>query len=205
MRNANAVELKKYLRMRLSEDDVAQIERQRDIQMKVPGATREYDQWEEILRATTNRLEAKGMSLDQISNALYDKEEVTHVDLSHNNFTHIPDKIALLSQLHCMNFSNNQLRDLPRSIAQMSWLVELELNGNQLSDFFSDLGHSIRLDSLSYLNLNQNRFNQIPESLRLLPNLKTLHMAMNNIDSVQRICHPDFASSHATTCSPTTI
>lgn len=70
----------------------------------------------------------------------------------------------------------------------MRHLVELELEGNQLEDFFSDV--NIRLDSLQYLNLNQNKLSFIPESIPKMPRLSTLHIAINQLVDVRVLCNP---------------
>lgn len=74
----------------------------------------------------------------------------------------------------------------------MNSLVELELNANRLTSFFDHLGPNVTLRNLSYLNLNQNQFSNIPSVIVYLPKLSTLHMAMNRLTEVQMICSPTF-------------
>lgn len=50
MRNANADQLKKYLKMRLDEGDVYKEEQKQAVIKNIPGASKDYDPWDILLR-----------------------------------------------------------------------------------------------------------------------------------------------------------
>jgi len=50
MRTANAVQWKKYLKLRLEESEVNAEENKQDQIKNMPGATQQYDHWQTLLR-----------------------------------------------------------------------------------------------------------------------------------------------------------
>jgi hypothetical protein len=86
MRNANAVELKTYLRMRLSDDEIQDMEKAKDVEAHIPGASGHYDPWEDLLREYyhNHQLDLKNKSITYISDAVWSYTQMTIFDLSHN-------------------------------------------------------------------------------------------------------------------------
>lgn len=50
MRTANAVQLKKYLWLRLGEDEEFKAEQMKAVSSNIPGASKNYDPWEDYFR-----------------------------------------------------------------------------------------------------------------------------------------------------------
>lgn len=79
----------------------------------------------------------------------------------------------------------------------MSTLESIELEKNKLTSFFDDEEFdqlTVRLDSLTYINLNGNQLSEIPKLLQFVPNLAQLHMHMNKVVSLNVLCRDRFNS-----------
>jgi len=135
----------------------------------VPGATqaKDSDEWDVLLREFVikdSQLDLRGKSLTYVSPKLWEKYEktLTFLDLSDNpelGKAGIPEEIANLGALRKLRLVNCGLTSLPKSILSMTTLESLELEKNKLTGFFDDEEFnqlSVRLEALTYLNLNGN-------------------------------------------------
>ncbi|CAI2384285.1 unnamed protein product [Moneuplotes crassus] len=194
MRMAKAPDLKNYLRLRLDVKEEEKLERKKAQDRQLPGASSRADPWEIYLREYfhNNQLILQRKSVLSISPILWDYDELTLLDLSHNEITSIPEEIHHLSNLLSLRLSHNKLTSLPESLSQMAGLKELEIGDNpSLGGFFTDKS-IIRLESLSYLNLSNTGLTAIPLTLKKLPNLATLHLSHNNITDIKELCREEF-------------
>jgi Leucine-rich repeat (LRR) protein len=154
------------------------------VALKVPGATQaqETDEWDVLLRefvVKDSQLDLKGKNLTYVSPKLWEKYEktLTFLDLSDNaelGKVGIPEEIANLKALRKLRLVNCGLTSLPKSILQMTTLESLEVEKNKLTGFFDDEEHNqltVKLESLTYLNLNGNQLSEIPKLLMFVPNL----------------------------------
>jgi len=135
----------------------------------VPGATqaKDTDEWDVLLREFVikdSQLDLRGKSLTYVSPKLWEKfaKTLTFLDLSDNpelGKAGIPEEIANLGALRKLRLVNCGLTSLPKSILSMTTLESLELEKNKLTGFFDDEEFnqlSVRLEALTYLNLNGN-------------------------------------------------
>lgn len=135
----------------------------------MPGATqaKDTDEWDVLLREFVikdSQLDLRGKSLTYVSPKLWEKYEktLTFLDLSDNpelGKVGIPEEIANLGALRKLRLVNCGLTSLPKSILSMTTLESLELEKNKLTGFFDDEEFnqlSVRLEALTYLNLNGN-------------------------------------------------
>lgn len=137
-----------------------------------------------------------------VSPKLWEKYEktLTFLDLSDNpelGKVGIPEEIANLKALRKLRLVNCGLTSIPRSILQMTTLESIELEKNKLTSFFDDEEFNqltVRLDSLTYINLNGNQLSEIPKLLQFVPNLAQLHMHMNKVSSLNILCRDRFNS-----------
>ena len=97
------------------------------------------------------------------------------LDISHNNFTELPESLALMSSLEVLNVSSNNLTYFPRCIAEMGKLTEVWANSNRLAVLPEELPQSVQL-----LVANSNEVESVPRNWAL-PALTTLALAYNRL------------------------
>ncbi|KAH0778110.1 hypothetical protein KY290_009521 [Solanum tuberosum] len=120
------------------------------------------------------------------------------LNLSGNNFEHLPQSISELGALRSLYLSDcKRLTQLPEDIGSLSSLEKLYLQGNN----FEHLPHSIAHLGLEYLNLSDcKRLTQLPEFPQQLhtihadwSNASICNSLFQNISSLQH----DICSSHS--------
>jgi len=81
--------------------------------------------------------------------------------------------------------NDNTLEMLPRSLANLPLLEIVEAQQNKLVDFVPFQRPFFK--TLHHLNLTNNRFSQIPNSILKLPKLRTLILAYNRLTSIEAL------------------
>ena len=201
VRNAGAEALKKYLRMRLSEAEVAKDEVQRNREDNFPVASSGYDAWDGFLREFVTSgtvLDLRNKNLNTISPKVWlTYPQLQTVDLSTNPLiSSIPEEFGNLSALKQLRLSGCSLISLPLSLLKLKDLNSLEVNNNQLKSFFDEFPltkDDIQLASLSYLSLNSNKLEAVPKCLKYIPSLRQLHMHQNRLSDLRELCQTQFA------------
>lgn len=140
-------------------------------------------------------------NLPDFPREVLDLPSITDLNLSCNKFTTIPDDIDRLRNLKVLEFeggacgatpisvvpssignlselevfslgyTDNPIKELPNSFYELSNLISFECNGCGLTSLNEDLGNFQNLEYLSLSNLNY--FQQFPEALFTLPNLRS--------------------------------
>lgn len=106
---------------------------------------------------------------------------LTHLLLSENLISSLPDEIGKLASLEYLNCAMNQLTSLPRTIGNCNRLIHLDASDNHLTG--SNIPFEIgKLSSLTYLGLQRNSIRRPPPSLGDLIQLKVLDLGFNQID-----------------------
>lgn len=204
MRSANAVQLKKYLKMRLGEDVVEREETKQSQARGIPTMSGGYDQWDMLIREFRQgtALDLRNKELTDFSPKVLELSDLTVLDLSGNpGITFLPQDIDMLQNLKTLRFQGNGLRDLPSSLLRMRNLQALELNANNIANFFetdsktgAPIGRGdVQLDMLSYLSLNRNQIPKIPSICKYMPALKQLHLHQNKLTDIKELCRSEFA------------
>lgn len=110
-----------------------------------------------------------------IPNELFNLEELTTLDLSHNRLKTVPEGLDRAKSLLVLNLSHNKIESIPPSLfIQLTDLLFLDLSHNELETLPPQ---TRRLANLQTLILNDNPLGLF--QLRQLPslqNLETLHM-----------------------------
>ncbi|WP_420551260.1 leucine-rich repeat domain-containing protein [Tenacibaculum aiptasiae] len=158
---------------------------------------------EEIrLFQNVEQIKAKNEYLKDLPDALFSLSKLQDLDLSHNKLESISQNITKLQNLNVFDISNNHLSHLPDELAELVELKRLNIEYNQLTKLPS-LGKLSKLNSLSahnnnieefselpqsltWLNLNSNKLELLPESITNLKNLKTLVISNNSLHSVPK-------------------
>ncbi|KAK7794573.1 hypothetical protein R5R35_003590 [Gryllus longicercus] len=132
------------------------------------------------LNVRHNKVKSSGIPAD-----LFQLEELTTLDLSHNKLKEIPEGLERARSLLVLNLSHNQIESIPNALfMHLTDLLFLDLSSNQLETLPPQ---TRRLANLQTLVLNHNPLGHF--QLRQLPslmNLETLHMrntqrTLNNI------------------------
>ncbi|XP_055529280.1 protein flightless-1 [Wyeomyia smithii] len=95
-----------------------------------------------------------------IPNELFDLEELTTLDLSHNKLKEVPEGLDKAKSLLVLNLSNNQIESIPPSLF-------------------------IKLTDLLFLDLSNNKLETLPPQTRRLSNLQTLILNDNPLELFQ--------------------
>ena len=112
---------------------------------------------------------------------------LSHLDISHNRLTDLPESFGLLFHLRTIYLSHNRLRALPKSFVHLVKLEKIDLSYNVLRQLVDDFGD---MESLSKLNVSNNKLKTIPLSLGNCPTLTLLLAGGNKLDSPpQAICN----------------
>ena len=132
-------------------------------------------------------------------------ENCTHLDLSYNGLTSLPEGIQNFTRLKNLYLRRNNLSQLPPSIRELNNLEELDLsenkfkklqkeifelkkmkwlnmNNNELESFVYD--HSIDDCKLQYLFLAQNKLKSFPVFLLQLRYIQYIDLEKNQIDEI---------------------
>ena len=155
------VGLMKYLRMRINSDDLAKLREQGNISPSgspLSGSPPVPDKFA-MKTAQMINMSKKEMSVlpdEAVQNGL--EANVTGVDLSQNHLSAFPENLGPL---------------LPK-------LYELNLSHNKISGSLP-LGGAIQLQ---YLNLANNRLDDLPEEISLLTNLREIALSFNKFTAL---------------------
>ncbi|KAF2977188.1 hypothetical protein EK904_007974, partial [Melospiza melodia maxima] len=101
--------------------------------------------------------------------------------VSHNSLVTLPEDFGSLSKLTFFSAMKNQLKDLPQSIGELSMLQDLNLSENALELLPEEVGN---LHNCTELDLSGNRLLSIPDSLANLKSLRRLHLHSNLLVTV---------------------
>ena len=113
------------------------------------------------------------------------------LELDENNLTQISEAIENLTELTHLSFTRNKLENLPRSIVKLKNLRFLDLHSNNITEFVPDLANL----QLTHLNLSSNGLtywqdslvNPSRENMPLFTTLKYLSVADNRLNSKSAI------------------
>ncbi|XP_021339283.1 uncharacterized protein LOC110440494 isoform X2 [Mizuhopecten yessoensis] len=83
------------------------------------------------------------------------------------------DFLGRFTKLEELDLSENQLQVLPKGFSNTIWLSHLNISKNQISQLPDDL--SALKDVLTFLDISDNPFKEIPKVVWTLVSLKTLH------------------------------
>jgi len=134
------------------------------------------------------------------TNNLRDKLEENQLDLSLMQFTEVPVKeISELPKGTHLDLSNNLLTWLPENFPTLTHLVHLDLSKNQLSDLPEYFG---QLTNLRHLDLYSNQLTKLPPSFSQLKSLKWLDLKNNPLhENLAKAAGPCITPSDCATCA----
>ncbi len=104
------------------------------------------------------------------------------LDLSDQNLTQLPEKVATLSRLTYIDLSNNpQLdwQDAQKTLTSLRKLNEVLLDHNATTDWAQAFKTLSQLERLKRLHLPDNNWKQLPEGITLLKEVTYLNLSYN--------------------------
>ncbi|XP_055346232.1 protein flightless-1 homolog [Paramacrobiotus metropolitanus] len=144
----------------------------------------------------------------QVPKDLFELEELSILDLSHNSLAKVPEDLDQVKTLIVLNLSNNSIESVPTQVfLNLTGLMQLDLSFNKLESLPPQLRRLINLQTLNLsnnplvhfqfrqlpslvnlqvLNLRNTHRNQsnLPPSLEMIPNLAELDLAENELTRV---------------------
>uniref|UniRef100_A0A1I7WX71 Leucine-rich repeat-containing protein 58 n=1 Tax=Heterorhabditis bacteriophora TaxID=37862 RepID=A0A1I7WX71_HETBA len=109
---------------------------------------------------------------------VYDPLSVRQLNISRNNFIHIPG-LPTFANLISLDVSNNGLSFLPDEIGTMIYLKTLIAKNNLLEELPKTM---CNLEEMEALYLSGNRIESLPPVVFNMPKLRILHLGGNMID-----------------------
>uniref|UniRef100_A0A8C3TPD1 P53-induced death domain protein 1 n=1 Tax=Catharus ustulatus TaxID=91951 RepID=A0A8C3TPD1_CATUS len=119
--------------------------------------------------------------LSTLPNCILHLPSLSVLLVSHNSLVTLPEDFGRLSKLTFFSAMKNQLKDLPQSIGELSMLQDLDLSENALELLPEEVGN---LHNCTELDLSGNRLLNIPDSLANLKSLRRLHLHSNLLVTV---------------------
>ena len=117
------------------------------------------------LNLRRNNIKSSGIPTE-----LFDLEELTTLDLSHNKLKEVPEGLEKAKSLLVLNLSNNQIEAIPPALfINLTDILFLDLSNNKLETLPPQ---TRRLSNLQTLILNNNPLELF--QLRQLPSLQSL-------------------------------
>merc|ERR1712241_580049 len=134
------------------------------------------------------------------TNSLRDKLEDNQLDLSLSQLTEVPvQEISELPKGTHLDLSNNHLTWLPENFPTLSHIIHLDLSKNQLTELPEYFG---QLKNLRHLDLYSNQLSKLPVSFSQLKNLKWLDLKNNPLEAnLAKAAGPCITPSDCSTCA----
>ncbi|MCT4621212.1 MAG: NEAT domain-containing protein [Marinisporobacter sp.] len=136
-----------------------------------------------ILRLDNNKFEILPDSIGDLTN-------LTSLSLNNNNLKTLPVSLGNLTKVEHLDMSSNKLSKFPSFISKLTALKEIAIAFNSLTDVDTDSeGNKVdlsKLTNVTNVDLSYNHIDQLPNSLKTLPNLKTIKMYSNYIANIPK-------------------
>lgn len=101
-------------------------------------------------------LDLSGQGLTKVSDDVFKRTDLIHLDLSHNNLTgSLQAEVRHLQELQLLDLSNNKFTGVPAEVGQLKKLEILNLSNNQLTGLPYELGN---LTNLRVLDVSGNAY-----------------------------------------------
>ncbi len=177
------VGLLKYLRSRLTAEDLEQLREKGNVSPDVSTLGSSPPVPDKYALKTSQSLnmskkEIASLPLEAAENAV--EAGVTGVDLSKNYFEEVPEELKLLlPTIFEVNMSANRLSSVPSWLGGLGARVQyLNLGNNKLAELPDEIGE---MKELREVAVPYNRFTQVPQCLYSCPKLESIVICGNQV------------------------
>ncbi|ORY97661.1 hypothetical protein BCR43DRAFT_437760, partial [Syncephalastrum racemosum] len=136
-----------------------------------PGRTRPRR-----LTGASLAVDLSGRALIKLSPSIGYLDNLTKLNLSHNQMSSLPRTIGYLRNLRVLNTSHNQLETLPDTISFLTKLTAINIAHNRVTALPSSIGS---LPKLVVIIANDNQLTELPQEIANLHDLISLNIANN--------------------------
>lgn len=127
-------------------------------------------------------LDLSNSNLNSLPNNIFDYlTHLTSLNLNHNEFQILPDKVTKLTNLIKLELRSNKFNQFPNNITSLTKLETLDLQYNQLNTLPETMN---KFTNLTNLNLRNNNFSEFPDSITNLSKLSTLELQNNQLSAI---------------------
>ncbi|CAH1271855.1 MFHAS1 [Branchiostoma lanceolatum] len=114
-----------------------------------------------------------------VSTPVIGHSNLTHLDLSHNLLSSLPEEIHLLSALKILDMSCNKFQSIPPGVYELLSLENFNMSYNSVQELPPK-----KFPKLEKLNLSYNIFQMVPEGVLQTQSLNHLNLLGNDIASL---------------------
>jgi len=125
-------------------------------------------------------LDVSENELKAISNSLGYLRQITSLNVSGNKLKSLPGALCSLSQIRVVDASHNEIESFPSCFLSVSGFGKLLLNHNKIKR----IPDSLRMSTVSALELDSNLIAEIPESIGNLKSLERLSLVGNQLTTL---------------------
>lgn len=111
---------------------------------------------------TTNKLTLTHQSLTIFPSVIFKYQQITFIDLSWNNLSHLPDELASMPNLSMIYLYGNKFTEFPPVLLKIPKMFSIILEGNQISKLPPEVA---KLSNLKVLVLAKNLLDHLPDHL----------------------------------------
>ena len=156
-------------------DEVGKLQQLEHLTMKKNKVESISSQIKNLPCLRTLNLRYNSLTHTNIPSEVFENDELTTLDLSHNKLTEVPDGLFRCKSLLVLNLSHNMLEMIPSQLLMTTTdLLHLDLSNNELDALPPQLR---RLSNLQTLVLSHNPLSHFQiRPLPALTELRTLHM-----------------------------
>ncbi|KAL1022409.1 hypothetical protein UPYG_G00026590 [Umbra pygmaea] len=150
-----------------------------------------------------DEIDLSNNQLTAVPDSLGNLSRLIKINLSHNKLKSLPSGISVMKNLRLLDCTHNQLESIPPILSQMESLEQLYLRHNKLRSLpelpssklkelhvgnnligVLEAEHLKHLNTLSVLELRDNKVQFLPEEISLLQGLERLDLVNNDIGSL---------------------
>lgn len=200
IRQGGTETIKKYLASKITEEDIANKQGQGAkgslIQEEFNQKTSTVSKMVQLVRQMKNTngdldLRSKGLTLEDFTEDILSAEKVKSLDISDNKLEGVPRFIEQLNPIS-LKINNNRVTQVDISdIINFTCLKDIEMKGNKMLSFCDKINTKddfmlvkLNFAQLTYLDLSQNSLTRVPSIVSILPNIRSLILSYNNIDTL---------------------
>lgn len=129
-------------------------------------------------------LSARANHIGKLTAGLFQLESLREIEMSHNRLSALPDEIKQLSALRKLELASNYFRSFPKALLSLTELEHLDFSSENYSEKMKmkALGQDLSpMVGLKHLELQSHAFEELPESIKMLPKLETLEIGWGSL------------------------